>query len=258
MQLLRSLLEETNFAAVSTASKNKELIDSEIYKHIHVPNGQNVIMLVGNSDRLEAHLNHAVSMGINDLSRLWIVDILPSVIRKLEQKFDSDLTAKYNGRPHFVKNDLLNFLLSWDNKNGKIYFVDFDGTKGGVHDYTQVAFTAKKLGAKYVSMVGSARINKDPQAVELAVKHGWREDRRVYVSKEDQLSVYGDYNPTRAKFEKDALLPSHKVIEKVMQLHGAKSIPLAGRSANNIYRGTEKSDEGAGKGSIMFAYLFKL
>jgi len=181
-----------NFKGGSTSTENKLAVDKEIYRHIKVPKGQNIVMLVGKADGLKRHLDAAQKdMGLDDLSHLWIVDINGGLIKDLENAFE-DMKDQYTGVPHFVTADLLKFLKSWDSKNGKIYFVDFDGTQSASKYHIDLYQACMNLDVAYVAMVGSTRVESKELAA-LNAELGYEDvKRRKNVKAADQRKIYGD------------------------------------------------------------------
>jgi len=233
----------TDFSEKSTTTQLKRNeIDANIYRHIHVPKGQCVVMLVGNADGLESHLDNANKMGIDDLNYLWIIDNQVSVINNLQKKFE-EIKEKYNGTPHFVTDDMLQFLRNWSSKNGKLYFVDFDGTQTAGKYYIDVVQAASDADAEYISLVGSVR-SRDQYLKTLADEYGIWDVRHVYMRKKDQIATGLKYDHNRKDPEaKLTYAAGHDILLTYLEYtHDA------------IYARTYS---GVGRTS-MFAYLFKL
>ena len=248
MKIAELLMERGDTFDVSTSSSNKiNKIDPEIYGHINVPSDQHVVMLVGPSDGLKRHVDAAVKMGVKDLSYLWIIDNLPGTIKELKGAFE-EMKRSYEGEPHFIHSDLLDFLNDWD--EGKIYFVDFDGVKTASMYHVKVYERCKELGVKYLSLVGTTNETPDPELRKIA-KNYPQEVRDVNPNKATQLATRGKY--TRGYKKKQLADVS---TPEAMRLHLKQTNLLSRRN----YKGAGSDDptkKGKG-GSQMWVYLFKL
>jgi hypothetical protein len=238
-----------------TTTENKKKLDIEIYSHVRVPNGQNIVMLVGPHAGLKRHLDHAVGMGLADLSKLWIVDNDRRIIDDL-LSFYPTIADKYKGKPNFVLDDLFSFLQKWDNaKHGKIYFVDFDGTTGARQYHFDVYEECLRLGVRFLSLVGSARnkLTKDMKALNKEMRY--RKVMRVgYVDKETQKAEHREYNDHYQRLQNLDRTAHDFMAHYLGHVAGQKSLLKAA-----TYKGRGSDNEGTeGKGNPMFSYMYDM